>query len=119
MPTNSREKMGYPTQKPLGILRRIVTAASRPGDLVLDFFAGSGTAGAAALELGRRFLLVDDNPQAIAVMRRRFAGRADVAFSAAPRRARRVAERAQKTAANRGRAAKLPSCASACQPSSP
>jgi site-specific DNA-methyltransferase (adenine-specific) len=102
VPTNSREKMGYPTQKPLGILRRIVTAASRPGDLVLDFFAGSGTAGAAALELGRRFLLVDDNPQAIAVMRRRFAGRADVGFASVPRRARRAAERTQKTAANRG-----------------
>lgn len=104
VPTNSHEKMGYPTQKPLGILRRIVTAASHPGDLVLDFFAGSGTTGAAALELGRRFLLVDNNPQAIAVMRRRFAGCADVLFTeaAALQRTRRAAERAQKTAANRG-----------------
>ncbi len=68
------EKTGYPTQKPLGVLRRIVAASSRPGDLVLDFFAGSGTTGAAALALGRRFHLVDNNPDAITTMRRRFAG---------------------------------------------
>jgi site-specific DNA-methyltransferase (adenine-specific) len=74
VPTNGAEKTGYPTQKPLGILRRIVQASSRPGAVVLDFFAGSGTTGAAALELGRRFLLVDNNPQALAVMARRFAG---------------------------------------------
>ncbi|MBX5464740.1 MAG: site-specific DNA-methyltransferase, partial [Clostridia bacterium] len=72
--TKSREKTGYPAQKPLALLRRIVAASSRPGDLVLDFFAGSGTTGAAALALGRRFLLVDDNPQAMEVMARRFAG---------------------------------------------
>ena len=78
VPTNGKEKTGYPTQKPLGILRRIVQASSRPGDLVLDFFAGSGTTGAACLELGRRFILVDDNPQAIEVMQRRFAGVADI-----------------------------------------
>jgi len=71
--TNSREKTGYPTQKPLGILRRIIQASSRPGDLVLDFFAGSGTTGVAAFELGRRFILVDNNPQAIEVMKKRFA----------------------------------------------
>ena len=75
-----REKTGYPTQKPLGVLRRIVAASSNPGDLVLDFFAGSGTTGAAAAELGRRFLLVDDNPEALAVMARRFADLPDVAF---------------------------------------
>ncbi len=80
VPTNGREKTGYPTQKPLGILRRIVQASSNRGDLVLDFFAGSGTTGAAAAELGRRFLLADDNPEAIEVMRRRFAGMADVVF---------------------------------------
>ena len=68
-----KEKTGYPTQKPLGILRRIILASSNPGDLVLDFFAGSGTAGAAAHELGRRFLLVDSNPEAIAVMKSRLA----------------------------------------------
>ncbi len=64
-----REKTGYPTQKPVGILRRIVAASSKPGDLVLDFFAGSGTTGAAALELGRKFCLIDDNPEAFEVMR--------------------------------------------------
>lgn len=67
------EKTGYPTQKPLGILRRIIQASSEPGDWVLDFFAGSGTTGAAAQELGRRFVLVDQNPEAIEVMRTRFA----------------------------------------------
>lgn len=70
--TNSKEKTGYPTQKPVGVLRRIVAASSKPGDLVLDFFAGSGTTGEVCLELGRRFILVDHNPQAIAVMRERF-----------------------------------------------
>jgi site-specific DNA-methyltransferase (adenine-specific) len=75
VPTNSREKTGYPTQKPLGILERIVRASSRPKDLVLDYFAGSGTTGEAALRNGRRFLLVDDNLDAIRVMARRFAGR--------------------------------------------
>ena len=74
VPTNSKEKTGYPTQKPLGVLRRIVAASSNPGDLVLDFFAGSGTIGEVCLELGRKFILVDNNPQAIAVMKKRFAG---------------------------------------------
>lgn len=72
--TSSREKTGYPTQKPLGVLRRIVQASSNKGDVVLDFFAGSGTTGAACLELGRRFILVDSNPQAVKAMRKRFAG---------------------------------------------
>ncbi len=76
VPTNSREKTGYPTQKPLGILTRIIQASSRPGDLVLDYFAGSGTTGEAALRAGRRFLMVDDNPEALRVMARRFAGHA-------------------------------------------
>jgi len=66
-----REKTGYPTQKPEGVLRRIVQASSREGDWVLDFFAGSGTTGAVAQALGRRFVLVDDNPVAVEVMRRR------------------------------------------------
>jgi site-specific DNA-methyltransferase (adenine-specific) len=68
-----KEKTGYPTQKPLGILRRIIQASSSEGDLVMDFFGGSGTTGAAALELGRRFVLMDQNPEAIQVMRQRFA----------------------------------------------
>jgi site-specific DNA-methyltransferase (adenine-specific) len=71
--TNGKEKTGYPTQKPLGILRRIIAASSNPGETVLDFFAGSGTTGAACLELGRRFILVDNNPQALATMAERFA----------------------------------------------
>jgi site-specific DNA-methyltransferase (adenine-specific) len=74
VPTNSREKTGYPTQKPLGIIRRIITASSNKGDTVLDFFAGSGTTGAVCLELGRKFILVDDNPQAMNVMEKRYAG---------------------------------------------
>jgi site-specific DNA-methyltransferase (adenine-specific) len=71
VPTAGREKTGYPNQKPEGILRRIIQASSRPGDRVLDFFAGSGTTGAVAAELGRRFLLVDSNPEAIEIMRGR------------------------------------------------
>lgn len=67
-----KEKTGYATQKPEGILRRIVQASSRPGDWVLDFFAGSGTTGAVAGQLERRFVLIDENPEAIAVMRHRF-----------------------------------------------
>jgi site-specific DNA-methyltransferase (adenine-specific) len=66
-----REKTGYPTQKPLTLLRRIIRASSNPGELVLDFFAGSGTTGLAAHELGRRFLLIDANPEAVAVIERR------------------------------------------------
>jgi site-specific DNA-methyltransferase (adenine-specific) len=69
-----REKTGYPTQKPEGILRRIVQASSREGDWVLDFFAGSGTAGAVAAALGRNYVLVDQNPAAIDVIRRRLPG---------------------------------------------
>jgi site-specific DNA-methyltransferase (adenine-specific) len=80
VPPQSKEKTGYPTQKPLAILRRIVHASSEPGDTVLDFFAGSGTTGAAALELDRRFILVDANPEAIEVMARRFHGRGDVGY---------------------------------------
>ena len=68
-----KEKTGYPTQKPEGILRRIVQASSRPGDWVLDFFAGSGTTGAVAAALGRRFVLVDENPEAVAVIHKRLA----------------------------------------------
>jgi site-specific DNA-methyltransferase (adenine-specific) len=83
VPTNSREKTGYATQKPLGIIRRIVAASSRKGDLVLDFFAGSGTTGAAALALGRRFILVDNSLEAIKVMRKRFKDQEDVEFSVA------------------------------------
>src|SRR5438128_5533306 len=68
-----KEKTGYPTQKPLAILTRIVKVHSNPGDRVLDFFAGSGTTGEAAIRLGRSAVLVDNNPDAIAVMACRFA----------------------------------------------
>jgi site-specific DNA-methyltransferase (adenine-specific) len=66
-----KEKTGYPTQKPEGVLRRIITASSRRGDWVLDFFAGSGTTGKVARDLGRRFVLVDHEPAAIDVMHER------------------------------------------------
>ena len=68
-----KEKTGYPTQKPLGILRRIVQASTREGDWCLDPFAGSGTLGAAAAELGRRYVLIDSNPEAVRVMEGRLA----------------------------------------------
>ncbi|MCR9162365.1 MAG: DNA-methyltransferase [Nannocystaceae bacterium] len=73
VPTAGKERTGYPTQKPLKILERIVRVHSNPGELVLDFFAGSGTTGEAAAKLDRRFVLVDENPEAIAVMRERLA----------------------------------------------
>lgn len=69
----AHERTGYATQKPLGVLERIVKVHSSPGDLLVDFFAGSGTLGEAAAVHGRDFLLVDENPEAIAVMRRRLA----------------------------------------------
>jgi len=75
-----KEKLGYPTQKPIRILRRIVCASCPKGGIVLDFFAGSGTTGAAALECGRQFILVDSSEAAIATMRRRFNGRLDISF---------------------------------------
>lgn len=71
-----KEKTGYPTQKPRGILDRIVKVHSRPGDLLMDVFAGSGSFGEAALAHGRRCILVDQNPDAMRVMARRFAGHA-------------------------------------------
>jgi len=73
VPTTGREKTGYPTQKPEGVLRRMVQASSRPGDRVLDMFAGSGTLGAVAAPLGRHSVLIDDNADAVAVMRQRLA----------------------------------------------
>ena len=66
-----KEKTGYPTQKPIGILRRMIQASSKEGDTVLDFFAGSGTTGFVANELGRIFILVDQNPDSIEVIKNR------------------------------------------------
>jgi site-specific DNA-methyltransferase (adenine-specific) len=71
VPTNGAEKTGYPTQKPEGIVRRMLQASTRPGDWCLDFFAGSGTLGAVAAQLGRRYVLIDSNPEAVRVMRAR------------------------------------------------
>jgi site-specific DNA-methyltransferase (adenine-specific) len=73
VPTTSRERTGYPTQKPEGVLRRIVAASSRPGGWCLDCFAGSGTLGAVCAQLGRRYVLIDANPEAIRVTRARLA----------------------------------------------
>jgi site-specific DNA-methyltransferase (adenine-specific) len=73
VPTNSKEKTGYPTQKPLKLLERIVRVHSAVGDWVLDFFAGSGTTGEAAARLGRRFVLIDNHPDAIRIMAQRLA----------------------------------------------
>jgi site-specific DNA-methyltransferase (adenine-specific) len=68
-----KEKTGYPTQKPLGILERIVRVHSNPGDTVLDFFAGSGTTGLAAARNGRNYILIDQNPEAVKLMKQRLA----------------------------------------------
>ena len=73
VPPGSAERTGYPTQKPVRLLERIVAASSRPGDLVLDPYAGSGTTGVAAARLGRRWLLVDRNPVAVEIARARLA----------------------------------------------
>jgi site-specific DNA-methyltransferase (adenine-specific) len=69
-----KEKTGYPTQKPLGLLRRVVAVHSQVGDVLMDCFAGSGSFGVAAVELGRSAVLIDQNPAAIAIMRERLAG---------------------------------------------
>jgi site-specific DNA-methyltransferase (adenine-specific) len=74
VPTNGKEKTGYPTQKPEGVLRRMVAASSRPGGWCLDPFAGSGTLGAVCQKLGRSFVLIDSNPTAVEVMRNRLGG---------------------------------------------
>jgi site-specific DNA-methyltransferase (adenine-specific) len=66
-----KEKTGYATQKPLGILERIVRVHSNPGETVLDFFAGSGTTGEAAAKNNRAFILVDKSAEAVAIMRKR------------------------------------------------
>ena len=73
VPTNGKEKTGCATQKPLGLLERIVKVHSSPGDTLLDFFAGSGTFGEAAAKHGRACILVDDNPEAVRIMAKRLA----------------------------------------------
>jgi site-specific DNA-methyltransferase (adenine-specific) len=100
VPTNGREKTGYPTQKPEGIVRRMVQASTKPGDWCLDFFAGSGTLGAVASALARRYVLIDSNPDAVQVMAARlgldseeFRTDEDVALEDAPDEPRQVASR--------------------------
>jgi site-specific DNA-methyltransferase (adenine-specific) len=83
VPTNGAEKTGYPTQKPEGIVRRMLQASTRPGDWCLDFFAGSGTLGAVAAQLGRRYVLIDSNPEAVRVMRERLGEHTAAAQSSA------------------------------------
>jgi site-specific DNA-methyltransferase (adenine-specific) len=78
VPTKGHERTGYPTQKPVGILKRMILASSQPADLVLDFFAGSGSTGEACRQTGRGFVLIDQNPQALQVMAKRFASSADI-----------------------------------------
>jgi site-specific DNA-methyltransferase (adenine-specific) len=73
VPTSGKEKTGYPTQKPLGVLSRLLKVHSRAGDVVLDFFAGSGTTGEAAARNDRGFVLIDRNPDAAAIMAKRLA----------------------------------------------
>ena len=74
VPTNSKERVNYPTQKPLKILERIIKVHTNPGDFVLDFFAGSGTSVVAAAKLGRNYIAMDENPDAIKIINQRLAG---------------------------------------------
>ena len=82
VPTNGGEKTGYPTQKPEGIVRRMVSASSRPGGWCLDPVAGSGTLGAVAQTLGRRFVMIDENPEAISIAASRVGARSRRAATA-------------------------------------
>jgi site-specific DNA-methyltransferase (adenine-specific) len=78
VPTNGKERVGYPTQKPQKLIDRIIKASSLPGSTVLDFFAGSGTVGASCISLKRNFILVDNNPSSLEVMAKRFANIKDI-----------------------------------------
>jgi site-specific DNA-methyltransferase (adenine-specific) len=105
VPTSGHEKTGYPTQKPEGIVRRMVRASTRPGDWCMDFFAGSGTLGAVAAQLDRHYVLIDSNPDAVEIMRARLdeaageGGAQGEGGSRAPRGVRAVAARAAATTA--------------------
>ena len=79
VPTNGKEKTGYPSQQPEGVLKRVLEGSSSPGAWVLDFFAGSGTTGSVCRKMGRRFVMVDSNDEAVSVMRRRLRT-SDVAY---------------------------------------
>jgi site-specific DNA-methyltransferase (adenine-specific) len=93
VPTNGREKTGYPTQKPLGVLNRVVKVHSRPGDVVLDFFAGSGTTGEAAARHDRGFVLVDESAEAVRIAATRLAAFEPECVGFSPARGKRVASR--------------------------
>jgi site-specific DNA-methyltransferase (adenine-specific) len=80
VPPGGNESTGYATQKPLAVLKRIITASSNAGEIVLDFFAGSGTTGIAARELERRFILIDNNKLALQAMATRFTGLSGIDF---------------------------------------
>jgi site-specific DNA-methyltransferase (adenine-specific) len=71
VPTNSKEKTGWPNQKPLKLIERLVKTASPQGGMVLDFFAGSGTTGIAAQQTGRNYIVCDNNPEAVKIMKER------------------------------------------------
>ncbi len=101
VPTSGREKTGYPTQKPEGVLRRIVAASSRPGGWCLDPFAGSGTLGAVCRQLGRRFVLVDSSPEAIAVMLARLGEERPLSAAPDPEPAARTARAPAASAQDR------------------
>jgi site-specific DNA-methyltransferase (adenine-specific) len=90
VPTNGRERTGYPTQKPEGLIRRFVAASSKPGGWCLDFFAGSGTLGAVCAQLGRHYVLIDENPEAAAIMRARLGHPAVLAPVGHPARRKRA-----------------------------
>ena len=77
VPTNGKEKTGYPSQKPEGIIRRMIQASTQEGDWCLDFFSGSGTVGAVASELNRHYVLIDSNPEAVRIARDRIADRVE------------------------------------------
>jgi site-specific DNA-methyltransferase (adenine-specific) len=118
---NGHEKTGYATQKPRGIIDRIVKVHSSPGDILCDFFAGSGTLGESASELGRNALLVDQNLEAVHIMKRRFKERDCLWYRGSVRAAdaleelRRTAEQeAQASASEQGES--VPSNASATAP---
>ncbi|WP_081419867.1 DNA methyltransferase [Leptolinea tardivitalis] len=76
--TNSKERKGYPTQKTLGIINRIIRASSNPGDTVLDFFAGSGAVGDSCINLGKKSFFIDNNLETLQTMARRFQNNIDI-----------------------------------------
>jgi site-specific DNA-methyltransferase (adenine-specific) len=78
--TASKERVGYPSQKPVKLVKRTIVASSNLGDLVLDPFAGSGTTAAAALQSDRRFITCDESSSSIEVMKKRFSGNSNVTF---------------------------------------